>query len=80
MAEDWLNEISGSQGIAGAADTILSLKRARTENEGILHRTGRDVEEKDFRMELDGFGWILKGEADEGTPDWKKNIIYRLYL
>ena len=76
MSEDWLNEVSGSQGIAGAADTILSLKRARTENRGILHRTGRDVEEKDFTMELDGFGWILKGDADEfEAPDWKRNII-----
>ena len=76
MADDWLNEISGSQGIAGAADTIFSLKRARTENGGILHRTGRDVEEKDFAMELDGFGWVLKGDAAEFTmPDWKKQIV-----
>ena len=76
VAEDWINEISGSQGIAGAADTIFSLKRARTENGGILHRTGRDVEEKDFAMELDNYGWILKGEASEFTmPEWKKNII-----
>ena len=76
MAEDWLNEVSGSQGIAGAADTILSLKRARTENGGILHRTGRDVEEKDFALELDGFGWVLKGDAAEfTTPEWKRNIL-----
>ena len=44
--DDWLNEISGSMGIVGAADTIFSLKRARTNMYGILHRTGRDVEEK----------------------------------
>ena len=76
MSDDWLNEISGSQGLAGAADTILSLKRARTDRAGILHVTGRDVEEKDYQLELDSFGWILKGEADEfSAPDWKKSIL-----
>ncbi|MBR1486920.1 MAG: AAA family ATPase, partial [Synergistaceae bacterium] len=74
MAEDWLNEISGSQGIAGAADTIFALKRARTENKGILHRTGRDVEEKDFEMTLDNFGWVLNGDYNT-MPDWKKQIV-----
>ena len=76
MAEDWLNEISGSQGIAGAADTLFSLKRARTENKAILQRTGRDVEEKDFAMHLDGFGWVLDGDAELFTmPEWKRQIL-----
>ena len=76
MAEDWLNEISGSQGIAGAADTIFSLKRARTDNKAILQRTGRDVEEKDFALRLDGFGWVLEGDASLFTmPEWKRQIL-----
>ena len=76
MAEDWLNELSGSQGIAGAADTIFSLKRSRTENFAILHRTGRDVEEKDFTLQLDGFGWTLREDAVEFTmPKWKREIV-----
>ena len=76
MQEDWLSEISGSQGIAGAADTIFALKRARTENKGILHRTGRDVEEKDFDMRLNGYAWILEGEIENFTlSNWKREII-----
>ena len=74
--EDWLNEFSGSQGIAGAADTLFSLKRSRTQAVGILHRTGRDVEEKDFAMTLDGFGWVLQGDAELFTmPEWKRQIL-----
>ena len=74
--EDWLNEFSGSQGIAGAADTLFSLKRSRTQATGILHRTGRDVEEKDFALTLDGFGWVLQGDAEEFTmPEWKRQIL-----
>ena len=76
MEGDWLSEISGSQGIAGAADTIFSLKRERNSNMGTLHRTGRDVEEKDFMLKLDGFGWQLLGEAEDMTmPEWKSQII-----
>lgn len=74
--DDWLNEISGSMGIVGAADTIFSLKRARTNMYGILHRTGRDVEEKDFSLKLEEFGWILVDEVENFTmPEWKRKII-----
>lgn len=65
MEGDWLNEISGSQGIAGAADTILSLKRSRSSKNGLLHITGRNVEEKDYNVQLDNFGWVLLGEVME---------------
>jgi len=76
MEGDWLSEISGSQGIAGAADTIFSLKRERNSIVGVLHRTGRDVEEKDFMMKLEGYGWILEGEADDfAMPELKKQIL-----
>ena len=73
---DWLNEFSGSQGIAGSADTLFSLKRQRTDNHAVLHRTGRDVEEKDFSMRIDRFGWVLEGDAELFTmPEWKRQIL-----
>lgn len=76
MEGDWLSEISGSQGIAGAADSIFSLKRERNSNIGILHRTGRDVEEKDFFMKLENYGWILQEDAENFTmPEWKRQIL-----
>ena len=75
-SDDWLNDISGSQGLAGAADTIFVLKRARVKNTGILHRTGRDVEEKDFAITLDGLGWTLEEDVEQFTlPEWKRNTI-----
>lgn len=76
MEGDWLSEISGSQGIAGAADTIFSLKRERNSTMGTLHRTGRDVEEKDFIMKLDGYGWVLQEDAEAFTiPEWKRQVL-----
>ena len=74
--DDWLNEFSGSQGISGSADTLFALKRQRTDNHAILHRTGRDVEEKDFSMRIDRFGWVLEGDAELFTiPEWKRQIL-----
>ena len=76
MIGDWINQLSGSAGLSGSADTLFVLRRARTDNFGTLHRTGRDVEEKNFRLRLDGFGWVLEGEAEDFTlPAWKKQIL-----
>ena len=73
---DWINQLSGSAGITGCADTILALKRERVSTHGILRITGRDVEEKDYAMKLDGFGWYLEGDAEEfNMPSWKKLIL-----
>ena len=63
--DDWLNEVSGTQGIAGAADTLLFLKRGRCQNMGILRITGRDVEESELAMSLDGMNWRLEGNAED---------------
>ena len=76
MADDWINYFSGSAGLSGSADTLFVLTRDRSGNRGILRRTGRDVEEKDFSMRLDQFGWVLEGEAEAFTmPEWKKQIL-----
>ena len=42
-AEDWLDTVSGTQGIARSADYILVLRRKRKSDEGTLAVTGRDV-------------------------------------
>ena len=56
--------------------TILCLRRERSSTRGVLRRTGRDVEEKDFNMKLDGFGWALEGEMGQilEVPEWKQKI------
>ena len=52
-SEDFLQEVSGTNGIAGAADATLVLKRARGQADGILHVTGRDVEETEHALTID---------------------------
>jgi hypothetical protein len=50
---DVLNEVSGSTGLTGAADTILIAKRARNTADAVLHLTGRDVSEREYGMSWD---------------------------
>jgi RecA-family ATPase len=54
-ADDFLHSVSGSVGLTGAADTIITLTRGRGETEGILSITGRDVEEKQHGITFDPF-------------------------
>ena len=77
LTGDWINQLSGSMGISGCADTIISLRRERASTRGTLRVTGRDVEERTFSMKLDGFGWILEGETGKelDTPAWQKVIL-----
>lgn len=64
---DFINEISGTLGLGGAADTIAVLRRNRGELDGQLLITGRDVEENEWAVRFDpGLGaWQLLGLASE---------------
>ena len=67
-AEDFLTEVSGTNGLAGAADAVLVLKRGRAEADGVLHVTGRDVTENDYAMTFnaDNGAWnLLDGPAGD---------------
>jgi RecA-family ATPase len=66
-AGDVFDEVSGTLGLTGCADTVLVLKRARAEADGVLSITGRDVEEseKALRFEREIMSWVLMGDAAE---------------
>jgi hypothetical protein len=49
-AADFLDEVSGTQGVAGAADTVLVLRRMRGKADAVLNVTGRDVEEASLAL------------------------------
>lgn len=66
VATDPLEAVSGTFGITGGADTIVTLTRARGEADAKLFITGRDVEEQELALNLNmPVGWELLGEARE---------------
>jgi len=64
-AEDAFDEISGSGAILAALDTCLILHRPRTEADGELWVTGRDIEEAHLAMRFEGGEWTLLGNASD---------------
>lgn len=64
---DWVDQISGTNGIAGAADTLMGFERQRGEKVAVLKVTGRDIEEQEYALAFDAakYGWIITGTAEE---------------
>ncbi|WP_372408837.1 AAA family ATPase [Streptomyces luteireticuli] len=70
QSEDWMDATSGTNGINGAADATLFFSRARGEAEGLLHLTGRDVEENEYALRRNegSMTWhLVDGPADIAT-------------
>lgn len=61
---DFVDSVSGTQGIAGAADTILTIQRERFDNEAVLKVTSRLMREAEAALTLhDGVRWELDGDS-----------------
>jgi hypothetical protein len=60
-SDDFVQSVSGTNGIAGAADTIMILNRARNSDDGLLKVTGRDVLEAEYALRRNGPSWTLHG-------------------
>ena len=64
-AEDFVESVSGTNGLAGAADTIIVISRPRTESQGLLKVTGRDVVEAEYAVTTKDGNWLLMGDSLE---------------
>ncbi|TFC26995.1 hypothetical protein E3O55_13020 [Cryobacterium sp. MDB1-18-2] len=59
---DFLDAVSGTQGIAGAADTVMLLKRDRLDKRATLQVTSRDAAEGEYALTVSESGvWELDG-------------------
>ena len=78
-AEDFLDAVSGTNGLAGAADAILVLRRSRGKANAELHVTGRDIDETVYALNLDaatGVWSMLDGPAsDYALSDTRRSIL-----
>lgn len=57
--DDPFNEVSGSTGIIGAADTNYVLKRKRSGDKATLLASGRDVEYQELTLQFNDLVWEL---------------------
>ncbi len=69
-AEDFMDEVSGTQGLNGAADATLVLKRSRGQADATLQVSGRDIEESAYALSFaaDLGAWqLLDGPVEDYT-------------
>ncbi|MEV0309354.1 AAA family ATPase [Nonomuraea fuscirosea] len=79
-SDDFLEQVSGTNGLAGAADATLVLKRQRGTADGVLHVTGRDVEEAEYAMAFEptaGVWRLLDGPPEDHTLGETRATIVR---
>lgn len=79
-SDDPFDEISGSTGLTGAADTSMVLKRERNQPNATLHITGRDVEEQELALIFDSSTctWSVTGTAAEREVSQSRKEVLNL--
>lgn len=79
-SDDPFNEVSGSTGIIGAADTNFVLKRKRNDNEAMLLVSGRDVEYQELILQFNELKWELveRKNSEEIHKAEIPNFLFRL--
>jgi hypothetical protein len=81
-ADDYVDSVSGTHGLAAAADAVLVLSRSRGSADAKLHVTGRDIEEAEYAMKFnpaEGSWSLLEGPAEEyEVSDSRRRILVHL--
>ena len=77
--EGWADEGMGSQGINGACDTIILLKKPDGKTDGTMRIKGRDVEENCYNVSFDKdiCTWRITGEGEivRGDPKAQAELL-----
>lgn len=78
---DVFNQVSGSAGIVGAADTTYVLQKdSRCMDSATLICTGRDIEFRQLRLKFENLRWVLieKKEGDELKREQIPSFLFQL--
>jgi hypothetical protein len=79
-SEDFVDSVSGTNGLAGAADAVIVLNRKRYSDDGLLKVTGRDIVEDEYAVTAHGgTHWQLDGDTlDEAAQcaSVRKSTMY----
>jgi hypothetical protein len=81
-SEDYFDQVSGTKGLTGAADTVLVLQNTKRGDRAYLRGAGRDLDKPinlAFKRDPLTGGWLLLGDADEvQTSESREKVIVAL--
>lgn len=64
-SRDWMDRVTGSVGLPGAADNIILVSRERGTEDGQLCATGRDISEHVYLARFDAGRWEITGTVED---------------
>lgn len=67
-SDDFVDDLSGTLGLAGSADYVLVLRRQRNGGEATLQVTGRDAPEGEYAFTVSQGAWALCGMSCRKLP------------
>jgi AAA domain/Transcriptional regulator, AbiEi antitoxin len=74
-ADDFVDSVSGTHGLAGAADAIVVLTRPRLQEDGLVKVTGRDIPEGEYAVRFrDGHHWALHGDGLAAAAEVARSV------
>ncbi|MDX1880091.1 AAA family ATPase [Mycolicibacterium sp. 141076] len=76
-SDDFIDALSGTQGLAGSADYVLVLKRPRNSTEATLQLTGRDAPEGEYALTVQAGAWLLNGRDLNAASDAAQTLRER---
>lgn len=74
-SDDWLEQLSGSQAVTGAADTLLGLYRERGQMDATFHTVSRDADELELALKFNNGRWECMGPAAEYRHTVERTVI-----
>jgi AAA domain len=75
FSDDFIDSVSGTHGLAGAADSVFVLTRHRNETDGLLKVTGRDIPEAEYALVFeDGRHWRLDGDSLKEAAERARDV------
>ena len=73
------NSILGSQGIMASFNTVMIMRKASDGNGAVLSVTGKDVEEKEYRLIRQEVSWKIDGlEIEASLGDTQQKVLSHL--
>lgn len=58
---DFVEAVSGTNGLSGSADTVMVIRRPRASSNGVLSVTSRDAREGEYQVRFEEGRWSLDG-------------------
>jgi hypothetical protein len=76
-SDDFLASVSGTYGITGSADTIVAIRRKRSDSFATLVVTGRDVADAEIPVRFEGMTW-RSAPASVSEASFERTEVYRV--